>query len=143
MSAIRVVAFVVLRRDGRFLMAKLRDGERTFYRPPGGGIERGERAVDAARREIREELGIDVAELRQLGVLENIFTVADVLGHEIVFVFEGEWPAGVECGEVVSAVEDDGVAFDCHWMSASQLLKPDWPVYPDGLTELLLGSAAG
>ncbi|MEO9255649.1 MAG: NUDIX domain-containing protein, partial [Tepidiformaceae bacterium] len=116
---------MVLRRDGRFLLARHYEGARAFYRPPGGSIEVGEYAVDAAKREIREELGIELRELRQRGVIENIFTMNGELGHEVMFIFDAEWPDGLECGEVVHAVEDDGVTFDCHWMSELQLTEPD------------------
>lgn len=40
---------------------------------PGGGVKRGERPLDAARREMAEELGIGTAEWRSLG--EAWFTV--------------------------------------------------------------------
>jgi ADP-ribose pyrophosphatase YjhB (NUDIX family) len=62
-----------------------------FYSPPGGGVEFGERAVDAARRELREELAAEVCGLTLLGVLENIFTFEGQPGHEIVFVFEARF----------------------------------------------------
>lgn len=38
---------------------------------PGGGIGRSERPEDAARREVREELGIDLSRLTSLGTVEN------------------------------------------------------------------------
>lgn len=141
MSAVRAVSLVVLRRDGRFLLARHYEGARAFHRPPGGSIEAGEYAVDAAKREMREELGLELGELRQLGVLENIFTMNGVLGHEIMFIFDAAWPDGIKCGEVVHAVEDDGVTFDCHWTSEAQVTRLDHPVYPDGLAELLLNSS--
>lgn len=60
-----------------------------FYRLPGGGIDFGEYAVQAAVREIREELEAEVIDARLLGVLENIFTFDGQPAHEIVFVCEG------------------------------------------------------
>jgi len=63
----------------------------TFYRPLGGGINFGESAHDAVIREIKEEIGAELAEVRQISVLENMFTYQGKPGHEIVFVFEGKF----------------------------------------------------
>ena len=52
--------------DGRFLLVKptYRDG----WEIPGGGLDAGEDPVRAARREIKEELGIDLVPGRLLAV---------------------------------------------------------------------------
>jgi ADP-ribose pyrophosphatase YjhB (NUDIX family) len=62
-------------------------GER-FFRPLGGAVEFGEAAVDALRREIREELDDEIEHPVLLGVLENLFQFDGTPCHEIVFVFE-------------------------------------------------------
>ena len=55
---------VVLEKDGGIVLV------RHSYVPgwhfPGGGVDGGETAVDAARREVREETGIDVSEAPKL-----------------------------------------------------------------------------
>ena len=60
-------ASVALMRDGRVLMIQRRRqpfaGLWTF---PGGRCEPGEAAVSAAKREVREELGLELAELAPL-----------------------------------------------------------------------------
>jgi ADP-ribose pyrophosphatase YjhB (NUDIX family) len=88
----RPCAFVFIRDEDRVLLARMRDPSdgTTFLRPLGGGIDVGELATDAARREIREELGRDLRRIRHLGVLENVFTYDGMNGHEICFVFEAE-----------------------------------------------------
>ncbi len=62
-----------------------------YYRPLGGGIELGETSEAALIREIREEINQAITDLRLLGVLENIFTVEQHMGHEIVFVYDGRF----------------------------------------------------
>jgi ADP-ribose pyrophosphatase YjhB (NUDIX family) len=64
------------------------DKQETFYRPLGGGIEFGETAEEALRRELREELDVELGTARLIGVLENLFRFRGVPGHEIVFVFD-------------------------------------------------------
>lgn len=44
---------------------KWKDG--TYWMAPGGGIEDGETEEDAARREVQEELGINITNLVKLG----------------------------------------------------------------------------
>jgi TDG/mug DNA glycosylase family protein len=55
-------AFVIDRR-GRVLLVRFRNrfGD-VWWATPGGGIEPGETAVEAIRRELREEIGLDLAD---------------------------------------------------------------------------------
>lgn len=59
---VEVAAAVITRPDGCFLLGQRAEG--TFYAGywefPGGKVEPGETATDALRRELREELGIEV-----------------------------------------------------------------------------------
>ncbi len=88
---VRPIAICVCRDGGRVLLAEGRDSRRgqTFYRPPGGTIEFGERGEEAVRREFRQEIGADLIEVRAPGVLENIFTYEGRRGHKIALVYDG------------------------------------------------------
>src|SRR5436190_14068435 len=87
----RVIALCLFQREDRILVTEVvENGIVTGYRPLGGGVEWGERSIDAVAREIREELRVDVAGLRLVTVLENLFTYNGKQGHEIVFVYDGE-----------------------------------------------------
>lgn len=61
---IEVVAAVLQRSDGTFLLAQRPEGKvyAGYWEFPGGKVERGETAAVALARELREELGIDVQE---------------------------------------------------------------------------------
>jgi 8-oxo-dGTP pyrophosphatase MutT (NUDIX family) len=69
---------VLLDENGRVLLARFEHRGRTWWAAPGGGLERAETHEEAARREVREETGLD---LRNLGPW--IWT------REHVFRFEG------------------------------------------------------
>jgi 8-oxo-dGTP pyrophosphatase MutT (NUDIX family) len=56
----------VLKRGDDVLLVRHTYGQRTVWDLPGGGLRRGESAVAAARREVREEVGVDVADWREL-----------------------------------------------------------------------------
>jgi 8-oxo-dGTP pyrophosphatase MutT (NUDIX family) len=72
-SYIRVKAMAYLPNAAGTHHAVLRGSDpsdgRTFHRLLGGGVELGERSVEAVVREIAEELGATMLEPRLLGVL--------------------------------------------------------------------------
>jgi ADP-ribose pyrophosphatase YjhB (NUDIX family) len=145
-AAIRPLAIVVFRReDGRILAAPGVDhvkGEAVFYRPLGGGIEFGERAEDAARREILEELGAQVRILRLLGISENIFEYLGQPGHELVWIYEGEFTDPAFYERDVLMADEGGAGFRVEWVALSTFIDGGAPLYPDGLLEMLLGEGA-
>ena len=63
---------VVVEQNGKYLFIRHGYGSKkwTF---PGGGIKKHETPADAVRRETREEVGIELFDLRPLGTLENNF----------------------------------------------------------------------
>jgi ADP-ribose pyrophosphatase YjhB (NUDIX family) len=89
---IRPLAIAVIRRGGELLVFEAYDSHKreVYHRPLGGEIDFGEPAADAVRRELREELGSDLLDVRRLGVVETIFTYEGEPWHEIVFVFRGQ-----------------------------------------------------
>jgi 8-oxo-dGTP pyrophosphatase MutT (NUDIX family) len=66
----RAVKCVLRDADGRVLFVRHTYGDRRSWQIPGGGLRRGEDPERAVRREIREELGIELAELRAAGRVE-------------------------------------------------------------------------
>jgi ADP-ribose pyrophosphatase YjhB (NUDIX family) len=142
MPRIRTIALCVFRRGGRILAGHGYDRvkKRRFLRPVGGGVEFGERAEDALRREIREELDAEIRNPRLLGVLENVFTYAASPGHEIVFIFDAEFEdASLYEREKIDVREGERDK-TATWISLDALDEAE-PLYPDGLRALLRETA--
>jgi ADP-ribose pyrophosphatase YjhB (NUDIX family) len=90
---IRVIAICLFRRNERILVFEAFDKVKKdyYYRPLGGAVEFGETTRQALEREIKEELGQEIADVSLLGVLENVFVCDGAPGHEIVFVYDGRF----------------------------------------------------
>ena len=139
---IRPIALAAIRRDDAILVFEGRDetkGE-TFYRPLGGGIEFGESAAEAVRRELREELAVELSNVELLGVLENIFTAFGRPGHEIVFVYSADVadPAMYAADDVGHVIDDGSPVM---WKSLSRFRDGEATLYPQGLLGLLTAGA--
>jgi ADP-ribose pyrophosphatase YjhB (NUDIX family) len=65
-----------------------------FWSLPGGRAEFGETADATLRREMREELGVEVEVVRLLWFVENFFTYSGKRYHEIALYFLMRLPDG-------------------------------------------------
>lgn len=111
-----------------------------FYRPLGGGIQFGEGSEEALRREFREELGVELADVRYLRTLENVFVHDGEPGHELVQLYEATVadPAFYE-GEQFEVHEDGGLVLTARWMALDEFHGTDALLVPEGLLALLTG----
>ena len=115
----------------------------TFYRPLGGGIEFGEHSQDAIRREFREELGAELADVRYVATLENIFICDGRGGHEIVLLYEVTLADPSFYRRETFEVREEEARYVARWMPLLGFGADGPPLYPDGLLELVRGREAG
>ncbi len=102
----------VCRRDGEVLLV-LRGHAPAIgvWSIPGGRVEPGERLADAARRELREETGIEAEPARMLDVTERIGKE----GHFVIVSFEMRIGPS---GDVPRAGSD---AADARWVRVEEI----------------------
>jgi 8-oxo-dGTP pyrophosphatase MutT (NUDIX family) len=139
-SHIRPVALCVFRKENQILVAEGYDGhkEEVFYRPLGGGMAFGEYSWEAIRREIKEELGEEIKNLTFLGQSENVFSHEGSPGHEIIFMFEGEFVNKAPYRKAeMTAREGKEKAVRVLWKPLAEFQKKRARLYPEGLLEFL------
>lgn len=117
-KAISIGVGVVVFRGDEVLI--IRRGKRPFlgqWSIPGGGLLHGERLEDAARREVREETGLDVRLIGLIDVFEAMPSQCDVngpLNHVVLIDYAAEWTggepvAGDDAAEAVFAPFDEAM----------------------------------
>ena len=72
---IRQAALCLIRHGNAFPVAEIQDPQSglVLHRPPGGGIEEGETAEQAVRRELHEELSITLTAILEVGTVDHIW----------------------------------------------------------------------
>jgi putative intracellular protease/amidase/8-oxo-dGTP pyrophosphatase MutT (NUDIX family) len=133
---LRPIALAVLRDpQGRLLVVEGRDEAKaeTFYRPPGGGIEFGETAVQAATREIQEELGFEVVDAQLLGFCENIFAYEGRAGHEIIALVAARFQDTSLYARESFVVNEAGRLAHAVWKSPDEIRAAGHKLYPVAL----------
>jgi 8-oxo-dGTP diphosphatase len=86
---------VLVMRRGRVLLGRRRGSHgEGYYAAPGGHIEFGESFEQAARREVSEETGLEIADLKLLSIGNYVFKREDGERHYIDVDFVCEAPAG-------------------------------------------------
>ncbi|HYX86518.1 MAG TPA: NUDIX domain-containing protein [Gaiellales bacterium] len=79
---------VIADGDGRVLLDRTHhQGKAPFYWLPGGGVEPGETAAEALRRELVEEASVVIDVDRLLYVSENLFVESGEYRHEVILYF--------------------------------------------------------
>ena len=108
-------ATLILDGQGRLLLMKRSDSG--CWGPPGGAVEPGEAVETAARREVREETGLELGEMTLFGIFS---------GPELYY----KYPNGDEVhnitivyltGERRGRVRLNGEHTDWHWFAAAQI----------------------
>ncbi|MBW4488058.1 MAG: NUDIX hydrolase [Trichocoleus desertorum ATA4-8-CV12] len=77
--------------------------QKTFYRALGGGVDFGETSLIALQREFQEEIQAELANIRYLGCLENLFVFDGRSGHELIQLYKCDFadPKFYELDELI------------------------------------------
>jgi ADP-ribose pyrophosphatase len=106
---------ILIEDDGRFLLIKrAAKPDQGLWTVPGGLVEVGERATDAAMREVLEETGLVVEIGERLGVVDKIEhdESGKVLYHFVILFYKATLTGGV-----LAAMDD---ALDARWVTIAE-----------------------
>jgi 8-oxo-dGTP pyrophosphatase MutT (NUDIX family) len=126
----------ILRDDsGRVLLIHFHLPNMRFWATPGGGVEPGESLLQAARRELREELGIEVALEGPVHTATAIFEFEGTLIENTDHFFHGRWNgtpslSGATAGESAALVE-------ARWWTAEEVETTKEQIFPPGLVGVM------
>ena len=127
-----VKAMLLIEHEGKLLLNTGYDKVKniSFYRIIGGSINFGEKSEEALKREIKEELGCEIKNLRFLTVIENIFKYEGKDRHEISFVYKGDLLDRKIYEQKEIHYIKNGEKFDAEWVPISDILKGEIKLYP-------------
>ncbi len=70
------------------LLATDKFGKRDYYELPGGGKKLGETILQSAMREMKEELGVEVALIAKLGVIHDFYNLINQENYSYYYLFK-------------------------------------------------------
>ncbi|MES2861372.1 MAG: NUDIX hydrolase [Pseudomonadota bacterium] len=95
MTPVPAVGVVCLKGDEVLLIRRGKRPRQGEWSLPGGRIEPGERGMDAALRELREETGVEARLVGLIDVVDGIFP--DAGRHYVLIDYAAEWLSGDPC----------------------------------------------
>ena len=126
----------ILRDDqGRVLLIRFVLPNMTFWATPGGGVEPGETLLQAARRELQEELGIAVPLAGPIHTATGIFEFEGELIENTDHFFHGRW-SGVATLSGVTANESAALQ-EARWWTIAELEATREDFFPRALVSVL------
>lgn len=113
------VGVVVIKEDKVLLIRRGNEPNKGKWSIPGGGQELGETLKETAKREIREETGIEIKELKLLDVVDLILpdSSENIQFHYTLIDYKAKWKSG-EC-------KADNDALEARWFSLNELNSLD------------------
>ena len=117
-------------KEGKVLM--VHDEKRKYYYAIGGAVKIGEKASDAAVREVYEESGLKVEIDRLVLVQENFFELEDGIHHELAFYYlMKDIGAQRVAGDRVLDCSEEGLK----WIDIEKI--SDYKIYPQIYNDIL------
>jgi len=108
---------VIVKKDGKIILQKRKGvhGEGTWC-PPGGHLEYGETPEQAAIRETKEEVNVDISNPRVVGLTNDI--MHDYKKHYVTIFVEADYAGGIAVVNELDKIEK------VQWCALDSLPEP-------------------
>jgi len=114
-----VCSNVIIRKDGKYLLMKRSSNKKiapNIIHPFGGKIDKDENPYDGAIREIKEEVGIDINNLKLEAVILELLDKKNSPVNWLIFYFSADYKSG----SIISSEEGEVV-----YMTPEEILVSD------------------
>jgi 8-oxo-dGTP diphosphatase len=118
----------------RFVVPRANGGDFVFWALPGGEIEAGETEAEAAVREVREELGLELTVAGPVYRDSNQFFHQGEMQDNVDFLFRGE--CGREEPRLMGVTVDEReIMKEIRWWSRAEVEASGERIFPENLAE--------
>ena len=116
-KSVKVSCEMIVERDGKVLMGKRKNiFGANQWGFPGGHMEVGELTIDCAKRELKEETGIEATKIRLIAIINDVPEYQDE--HYVRFVYLiTDWG-----GEIINAEPE--CCYGWEWFAKDKLPEP-------------------
>ncbi|EKN5092119.1 nucleotide triphosphate diphosphatase NUDT15 [Yersinia enterocolitica] len=94
MSVVVGVGVIIVNQQGEVLFGKRSSQHAPYWSIPGGHMEAGESFEQAAQREIFEETGLNINEMKVIGLCNNLATWREEGKHTVSVCLLAQHPGG-------------------------------------------------
>jgi len=111
----------VFLNNGKILVHKC--GENDHYALPGGRVQAREDSITALKREVSEELELEIENTSFIGAVENFFTVPEAKFHEYMWMIKGDFKdkSVYNQDRIIGHEQEEELIFE--WVDVNDLKK--------------------
>ena len=130
----------VIRNGDKILLHKSINDD--FYAIPGGRIKIGEDSTSAIKREILEEIGVNIKVNKMIGLVENFFEYDGKKCHEVMIVFSSSFDedSKIYNQDIIKVIDKNG-EINLIWKNIQDIKELE--VRPIKLKNILINEPKG